>query len=298
MKQNTPLMLIGFASGMAADQWPCALGPWDLYYQPQLWTSLEFKTFWQTMIYGTSTHQQLEVLPDLVPLLMQLSQTVAAATQAQQPWCVIGGDHSAAIGTWSGVAFAKRASGPIGLIWIDAHMDAHTPVTSESKNFHGMPLAHLLGYGSAELCSLLDNQPKVLPQNICLLGLRSYQPQEAAFLQNLGVTCYFMQDIQRQGLLGILKKAFNKVTRHTCGYGISLDLDAFDPKDVPGVTYPEPAGIAFAEFISALSQLGPQSPCLGIEISEYSPLNDIQQQTQKHIITLVRALYQTAFSQH
>jgi len=131
---------------------------------------------------------------------------------------------------------------------------------------------------------------------MCLLGLRSYQPQEAEFLQNLGVTCYFMQDIQQQGLLSILKQALNKVTQHTCGYGLSLDLDAFDPKDIPGVTYPEPGGIAFNEFIAALAQLAPQSPCLGIEISEYSPLNDIQQQTQQRIMTLVQTLYETLFN--
>lgn len=298
MNKNLPLALIGFASGMAANQWECALGPWDLYYQPNLLSDLGFQTYWKNMIYGTSSQGQLEVLPDLKRLLQQLAQSVLECTQAQQPWCVIGGDHSSAIGTWSGAAHSKRTEGPIGLIWVDAHMDAHTPESSESKNFHGMPLSHLLGYGCPDLTQLLDKTPKLLPENICLVGLRSYQPKEAEFLENLGVSCYFMHDILQEGLGNILKKALHHVTQHTCAYGISLDLDAFDPKDVPGVSYPEADGIAMDAFISVLPQLVSASSCLGIEIVEYSPIKDIQHKTRDYIIDLVRGLYQNVLLTH
>ena len=69
---------------------------------------------------------------------------------------LIGGDHSAAAGYWSGIAQAHQPRGDIGLVWIDAHMDSHTPFTSPNGYVHGMPLAALLGHGDPGLTGLLS----------------------------------------------------------------------------------------------------------------------------------------------
>jgi len=100
---------------------------------------------------------------------------------------VLGGDHSIAVGTWSGAANALAPGGRLGLVWLDAHMDAHVPRTSPSGNWHGMPVAHLLGRGAPELTALARSGPALRPENLCLVGVRSYEPPEARLLRRLGV---------------------------------------------------------------------------------------------------------------
>ncbi len=87
---------------------------------------------------------------------------------------VVGGDHSSAAGTWSAAAQFLRPTGRLGLVWIDAHLDAHTPHTSDSQAPHGMPLAALLGYGSDGMAGLYGWRRKLLPHNVVVIGARSY----------------------------------------------------------------------------------------------------------------------------
>lgn len=79
------------------------------------------------------------------------------------------------------------AAGRPGLIWIDAHLDSHTPQTSDSGAIHGMPLAALLGHGPRELTQVRDAGPKLLPQHVVVIGARSYEPAERALIDRLGV---------------------------------------------------------------------------------------------------------------
>ena len=99
---------------------------------------------------------------------------------------VLGGDHSVAIGTVSGVAEHHKQRGErIGLIWVDAHADMNTPGTSPSGNIHGMPLSALLGMGSPELVDLGGFSPKVDRSNVCLIGIRNLDDAENKLLQSL-----------------------------------------------------------------------------------------------------------------
>ena len=88
---------------------------------------------------------------------------------------VLGGDHSIAVGTVSGIAaHAQRQDKRVGLLWIDAHGDINTPETSPSGNIHGMPLAALLGFGADELTETVAGPPpKVHAANVALVGIRS-----------------------------------------------------------------------------------------------------------------------------
>ena len=95
----------------------------------------------------------------------------------------LGGDHSCAIGTWSGVS--RHAGGPIGLIFIDAHLDAHTPKTSPSRNLHGMSIAHLLGHGHTELTQISHDKPKISHQHLVYIGTRDYEQEEFDFIKAL-----------------------------------------------------------------------------------------------------------------
>ena len=92
---------------------------------------------------------------------------------------VLGGDHSIAAGTVSGIAaFCRRQGKKLGLLWVDAHGDINTPDSSPSGNIHGMPVAALLGYGPAELTGIGGKFRKVEPGNVALVGIRSLDEGE------------------------------------------------------------------------------------------------------------------------
>lgn len=187
---------------------------------------------------------------------------------------VVGGDHSCAIGTWSGAHRALAEAGPLGLVWIDAHMDSHTFATTPSGQIHGMPLAALLGHGDATLTSITGHEPKLLPQHVCLIGVRSYEAGEAALLRRLGVRVSDMAEVRRRGLADVFDEALAIVRRGTAGFGLSIDLDALDPEEGPGVGTPVPGGLCRAELVAALATLRDDPAFVAMEIVEYNPRRD------------------------
>jgi arginase len=118
---------------------------------------------------------------------------------------ILGGDHSTAIGTFSGVSsFYREANNEeIGLIWFDAHADINTPETSESGNLHGMPLAVLLGLGDSGLVNLENFAPKLNPKYCAHVGARDLDLGEKRRIRELGLRENFftMSDIDRRALL-------------------------------------------------------------------------------------------------
>jgi len=202
----------------------------------------------------------------------------------------IGGDHSCAIGTWSGVADALHNSGPLGLIWIDAHMDMHVPETTHSGAIHGMPVACLLGRGAPELVSVAQTGPAIQPRHVCLVGTRSFESEELVLAEQLGIRVVWMDEVCRRGIDAALSTAREIVTNGTAGFGVSLDLDAFDPADAPGVGTPEPGGIEAGFALHAWGELIRDSRCLGIEIAEYNPSRDVDGRTALLMADLMAAL--------
>jgi arginase len=216
---------------------------------------------------------------------------------------VIGGDHSCAIGTWSGVGAAlkqgENKDARLGLIWFDAHMDAHTPATSPSQALHGMPLACLLGYGDAHLTDLMDHgvgekhRPVLRPEDVCLIGVRSFEWGEAALLHQLGVRVYFMAEVRERGLPEIVREALLRVRRETDGFGVSIDLDVLEPAEEPGVGSPVPGGIALHDMLEALAWVRATSGLKALEIVEYNPYSDHHFDTAAAVADLARTIVGT-----
>jgi len=214
---------------------------------------------------------------------------------------VLGGDHSCAIGTWKGIArgLAARSAAAfldleasirtsLGLVWIDAHMDAHTAQTSMSGNLHGMPLACLLGEGDPRLTGIAGGA-RLDPKRICLVGIRSFETGEAALLRRLGVRVYFMHDVERRGLPDVMNEAVAIAGNRGC-YGISLDLDAVDPRDAPGVGSPVAGGIRGADLLRALARSGRGPGLVGLEITEYNPDRDRDGKTARLVVSTIATL--------
>ncbi|QIV96447.1 arginase [Allofrancisella inopinata] len=187
----------------------------------------------------------------------------------------LGGDHSCAIATWSGVYdHLKKCGNELGLIWVDAHMDSHRPDTSETGNIHGMPVAHLLGYGYQEFKNILNKQPKLKPENIVFFGIRSYEPAEEEFLNSLGVKIYYQKDLNNQNFEQLFLSEFDRLAKATNGnVGISFDLDGLDPVKMDAVGTPVENGIQPEVFYETLAKLD-YSQLICFEVAEYNPMLD------------------------
>ncbi|WP_155520811.1 arginase, partial [Ralstonia solanacearum] len=221
-----------------------------------------------------SRSARLAALPGVAGFSRALADATAHSVHEGHVPVVIGGDHSCAIGTWSGVASALRPAGPLGLIWIDAHLDSHTPQTSDSGAIHGMPLAALLGHGPRELTQVREAGPKLLPQHVVVIGARSYEPAERALIDRLGVRVIDAGEVARGGLRAVMADAIRIVTADTAAFGVTLDLDAFDPAVAPGVGSPEPGGLTGQDMTQALAACARDARFAAFELVEYNPRHD------------------------
>lgn len=231
-----------------------------------------------------------ECMPYVKEMCTAVMNGVKKYLSAEQFPCVIGGDHSIAIGTWSAHVAQLNAPGQFGLIWFDAHMDAHTPKTTPSFAYHGMPVATLLGQGANELVQLGGAYPKLKPEHVVLIGVRSFEEGEQHLLQKLGVRIFYMEEIRKIGFEAALQQAIQIVTKSTQGFGLSLDLDGFDPSEAPGVGSPAAKGLTEEEVLPCLHLLRDNPLFKGLEITEYNPHLDIQLKTFHLIHRILREL--------
>lgn len=262
-----PVSFIGVASGQGAQISETEKGPETLRLSGVL-NDLSPLWEWKETLKNAGIPTPLLSIEDLC---RRTALSVAETLKSDQFPMTIGGDHTIAIGTWAGVVHALKARQKFGLIWIDAHMDAHTMETSPSKAYHGMPLAALLGFGEASLTQLLDQGPVLDPKHVCLIGVRSYEPGEEALLKRLGVRVYYMAEMRERGFSDVLQEAIHYVKTGTVGFGVTIDLDAFDPEDAPGVGSPAPGGLRTAEALPALTLLQEDPAFKALEIVEYNP---------------------------
>lgn len=273
------LQLLGVASGCGASDTGCEAGA-DAMRALGLAAHLRASGFparWADIIRPASRYRA-DTLKAVQRICARLARRVEGIVADGDLPVVLGGDHTSAIGTWKGIAHARAAHGLVGLLWIDAHMDAHTPQTTESGMLHGMPVACLLGYGYTELTDIAQGA-KLDPRCVCLYGVRSFERGEAAFLERLGVRVFLMSEIARRGVADTLREAHDIVMCASGGYGITLDLDAIDPRDAPGVGTPAAQGMRGAELIAGLAELGGQPSLIGVEVVEYNPYRDRQAAT-------------------
>jgi arginase len=220
-----------------------------------------------------------------------LNRELAQATYScatHHPFTIIvGGDHSCAIGTWSGIAEAQRELGKeIGLIWLDAHMDCHTPDSSESGNIHGMPLASLLGIGHLSLTQLLSKHPKLKPENVFLVGIRSFEEPEKELLQQLNVRVYFMDEVHERGLKEVLSEIVQNFSAREIPYGLSLDIDFFDPSQMSATGTPVDGGADPEDFIQNYSVFE-SFPPIAFEFVEFNPMNDPEGKSLHYIVKIL-----------
>jgi arginase len=179
---------------------------------------------------------------------------------------VLGGDHSIAVGSCSGVSnFFRAQSKRVGYLWLG--------------NIHGMPLAAIIGYGAPELVEMLGYKPKVEPRNVCLVGARDLDPKERRLIKESGVHVFTMRDIDERGMRDVMSEALRFVTDDTDGVAVSLDLDFVDPDDAPGVGTPVRGGVTYREAHLALEMIADSEAMVSLEVVEINPVIDMHNQT-------------------
>ncbi len=198
----------------------------------------------------------------------------------------LGGDHSAAIGTIGGITH----HGECGIIWIDAHGDFNTPKTSPSGNVHGMALSTLLGLGPKKLVNVGRKGAKVKAKNVVLIAVRDLDRQEKSLLNKSGCHVFTMREIDEKGMHTILKEALACID-HLQSLHVSLDMDAIDPQEAPGVGTPSQGGITYREAQLIMETLADTGKLQSADVVEVNPILDHQNRTAQVAVSLIASLF-------
>lgn len=201
---------------------------------------------------------------------------------------ILSGDHSNAGGTIAGIKMAYPDAN-IGVIWIDAHADMHTPFTSPSGNMHGMPLAVSLGednienkvndldYETIDMWEMLKNvggiSPKVEYRDLLFMTLRDFEEQEAYLLKKNKVKTFTTTEIRKTGVTKICREALKHLS-HCDKIYISFDVDCLDPTISRGTGTPVKGGINEREAADIILDLVQNERICCLEFTEVNPTLD------------------------
>jgi len=231
---------------------------------------------------GESRRPKTHNVEEIVRACEELAKVVEDIAKAGGLPLVLGGDHSIAIGTVAGL---DRAGKRAGVIWIDAHGDINTPETSPSGNVHGMPFAVALGLAGdpfpEDLRGTTDGKHAVL------MAIRDIDPGEKDNIKKAGVTAITMADIDRTGMADAMKRAIAIAGQAPGGIHVSLDMDALDPDEAPGVGTPVRGGLSYREAQLAMEMLAASGKLRSIEVAEVNPILDTGNKTAQLAVELV-----------
>lgn len=232
------------------------------------------------------------------PAVHSLAETVAwtaalsAATEAAMTEgfpIVMGGDHSLGLGVGAGLAaHARKAGRPLFLLWLDAHSDFHTPLTTQSGNLHGTPVAYIAGRGGFDA---FPPFPAPLPAgNICLFGIRSVDPEEHAALLDHDIAPVDMRALDERGVVAPLREFLDRVAAADGLLHVSLDVDFLDPSIAPAVGTTVPGGTTFREAHLVMELLHESGLVTSLDLVELNPFLDERGRTARLMVDLVASL--------
>lgn len=244
-------------------------------------------------------------LPDLKPVtcansvVHDMPETVAwaeilmdrvddALSQGGFP-IIMGGDHSLALGSAAGAAaFAARQDRPLFLLWLDAHSDFHTPLTTTSGNLHGTPLAYIAGRDGFDA---FPPFPAPVPAHrICMFGIRSVDPAEQAAMLVHDIQVNDMRVIDERGLVAPLREFLDLVRSEGGMLHVSLDVDFLDPSIAPAVGTTVPGGATFREAHLVMELLHESGLVTSLDLVELNPFLDDRGMTARLMVDLVGSL--------
>ncbi len=239
---------------------------------------------------GTETHANKAVhhLPETIAWTHALREAALEAMPDGMP-IFMGGDHSLALGTVAGVAaHAAALNRPLFVIWLDAHSDFHTPMTTTSGSLHGTPMAYAAGRdGFAPFPPF----PAPVPaENICMFGIRSVDPAEHAMLEETEITVNDMRVLDERGIVAPLREFLDLVRAQNGMLHVSLDVDFLDPAIAPAVGTTVPGGATFREAHLVCEILHESGLVTSLDLVELNPFLDERGRTAKLMVDLVGSM--------
>lgn len=230
----------------------------------------------------------LRHLTEVVEVNHKLASIVNKEVERNHLPLILGGDHSIAIGSLAGISKHYRN---LGVIWYDAHGDLNQAETSPSGNIHGMPLAASLGLGNKKLTHLFNYAPKIKPENVVIIGVRSLDPPEKKLIKEKNIRVYTMHEIDRLGMPQVMDEIISHLRQRTDGVHLSLDLDGLDPSEAPGVGTPVNGGLTYRESHLAMEMLAESELITSAEFVEVNPILDDKNKTATLAVDLIGSLF-------
>jgi arginase len=225
-------------------------------------------------------------------VLQHVHQTIQELRLNKKFPIILAGDHSTAAGTIMGIKSANPEK-RLGVIWIDAHADLHTPFTTPSGNMHGMPLAIALAEDNVEcavnqlneeavgLWENLKNNgfagPKLNPEDLVFIAVRDTESPEDTLIQRHDITNYSVAQVRKHGAKQIARKVLEQLEACDVIY-ISFDVDSMDPNEVSyGTGTPVKNGLFPVEALDIMEELLFSKKVIALEIVEVNPCLDNRQ---------------------
>ncbi|KAM6466792.1 arginase-2, mitochondrial [Liasis olivaceus] len=252
-----------------------------------------------TQVPNDELYNNLVKYPRSVGLANQvLADTVNGAVAAGHSCITIGGDHSLALGSISGHA---RQYPHLCVIWVDAHADINTPLTSLSGNLHGQPVSFLLRELQDKVPVLPGFswlKPCLSPLDIVYIGLRDVDPAEHYILKNYGIQYFSMKHIDGLGIQKVMEKTFD----HLLGRGprpihLSFDIDAFDPSLAPATGTPVLGGLTYREGMYISEEIHNTGLLSAMDLVEVNPFLGASQEEVNATASLAVDVIATSFGQ-
>ena len=232
--------------------------------------------------------ENLKYLAEILEASERLAGQIEQIIERDEFPITIGGDHSIAIGSLSGIAkaFHKRSE-TLGLIYFDAHADMNTAETTPSGNIHGMPLAVLLGFGAPDLVNIGGFAPKFDPKRCAHVGARDIDPGERELIHRLGIRFFTMREIDERGLSVCMDEAIAIAKQGSAGYCVTFDVDALDPRDAPGSGTLVRGGLSYREAHLAMEKIAEAGGLRAFEVVDINTALDQNNRTAELGVELI-----------
>lgn len=276
---------LGVATAIGDTLKNCAKGPAVLKSSEyaRLLTHVELE--WDALLEVSENHDKLNAFYKQSCVISQFTQQ---QFEDKRPFLVVGGDHSIAVGTWSGVLNQLPAESTFALIWIGVHMNAHTLETSPSGHLNSMPVSVLLGEADNKLQRCSPAGTFIQGGDIYLFGVDDYDADELVLLSKVNANVFDVSRIEKGGgSVKVLKKLIGTISRCYDYFAISIDVDALNLKDAPDMK----PGLNSDDLLTVFNQLGGDKNFIGLEIAEFCPEKDNQKKKEKLIYQIISSIF-------
>lgn len=236
------------------------------------------------------SNPNMKYFAELVEINENLAHVVNCSLKSGCFPFIVGGDHSIALGSISGVS--KYFNKNFAIVWFDAHGDINTFETSESKNVHGMPLASLMGYGDETFKNLYYNDIKINEDNVYHIGGRDIDSGEKSFIENTNMNMFYPKDLKEKGLDSVINNILNNLNnKNINAIHISFDLDFIDSKYVPGTGTRVENGFTVDESKYLLKKLVESGLVKSMDLVELNPILDLDDTTSNIALDIIDTVF-------